>query len=174
MRNRTIAIIAVFVAAFVTVRVVNARNAEYTDSMDQARALMSSLQANNFDLQRIDRRLLKHPDQALAESKSKRNPQRMTFELLDPSGRMGEALAFVCDIYVKMNPVYEGGDSWKVTPTGYFIVGYRDGTVAQVPVADVRYLKSHDPSLGGEIHLVLYPGMRDYDSGVPFLDFWKS
>lgn len=50
---------------------------------------------------------------------------------------LGE-VALYTDLYVKKNIVIYKNEKGDAAPEGFFIVCYRDGTVAKVPVKDVK------------------------------------
>jgi hypothetical protein len=133
---------------------------------------MASLQANEWHPMLIDRELLFLPDQVNAELPSERKPGTQSFSIKSGGPFAGE-IAFESNLYVRMNPTYTEGDFWDFNPTGYFIVGWRNGQVTQVPVDDARLVKKRHPGTGEMVKWAVYPGMKDYSDGRPFRDLGK-
>ena len=174
MIKQAIILSAAFGAAFIFARASGENGAAPAhDPMEQARALMAQLQANDWDTSRIDRLLLRLPDQQFAESKSERGPQFTSFAVT-AKGPRGDELGFYSSLYVRMNPTYVGGDSWEVDPSGHFLVGYKDGRVARVPVVEARMQLRDDIMPGETVAVPVFPGMRGYDTSVPFRDFSRD
>jgi hypothetical protein len=163
---------AVFAASFAVAHTTLRPKTQFADPMDQARALMAELWANGWNVGAIDRSLLFLPDQKHAELPSRRAPGTPSFSV-NSSGPFSDEIAFQSDLYVRMNPAYKGGDFWSVDPTGFFIVGWRNGLVTQVPVEDARIVERRHPKTGETVGFVVFPGMRDYAGGRPFRDIGK-
>jgi hypothetical protein len=78
-----------------------------------------------------------------------------------------EDVAVICDTYVRKNITAQRGGTSSQAPTGFFIVGFKDGRVEKVPVEQVR-VKEY-PMEGASTRRIglLFPGTKGYDPNLP-------
>ncbi len=139
-------------------------------SMRQLRQLMDALRANNWDVTKISRSLLTLPDGRFAENSVLRdhpnilfpNQPRMPDRFFVPEY---EPIAFSTDIYARFNRSYYKGDRSLSHPTGYVIVGWKDGRIEKVPITQVRTFVSRNPAMSSKKDC--YPGMPEYATAKP-------
>lgn len=139
-------------------------------AMEHSRKLLAMLRDANWDLKKVpwEARLL--PDRRFAEKPDMRS-DRVTsycFSCADPSPEYQE-VAFYTGLYARQNTSrYTGrnGPETRSRPTGFYIVGWKDGTVNQVLVQDVRLYRT---SRGTNIPV--FPGMNEYDPNARRLPF---
>lgn len=126
-------------------------------AMAQARNLMKAYQNANGDWSKVDRELLYLDDQKLAEEPMVRAAN--AFLPLRHSLYRGK-VAFFAETYTAKNLAYASGDIVTSRPSGFYIVGYSDGQVKQVPVGEVRWM--HFVEDGDDVWRHVFPGMPEY------------
>ncbi len=142
-------------------------------TMRQLRQLMDALRANNWNPTKVPRSLQTLPDAQFAELPTDRNPAECIafpsmpvpekFKYLqDPEF---EPIAFYTDIYARYNRSYYKGDRSQSHPTGYVIVGWKDGRIEKVPIMQLREFRGSNPNTHGD--LTCYPGMPEYATAKP-------
>ena len=72
-----------------------------------------------------------------------------------------EEVAFYSDLYVTRSLEAIPGVEGALHLGGFYIVGWKDGRVEQVPVADVRVYPH------GDRLMLVFPGMSVYDTSLP-------
>lgn len=100
-------------------------------------------------------RMMLLPDRYMSEDPHQRSDRVSSFCF--PSSDTSPELANVAlysDIYVRHNVSRYRGDVSRARPTGFYIVGFKDGRVLKVPVDDARLLKN------GRL---VFPGTPEYD-----------
>lgn len=135
-------------------------------AMQQSRDLMNALQRNNWNRWAVDQRLLRLPDQDIAETAFKRRPEALSFSLPVGAPYEGE-VAFYSSTYVRHNFSSNSAmpEGIATAPSGFFVVGFTDGRVMQVPVGDVRML--WDTQNSHHVGKYVFPGMSSYSPGLP-------
>ena len=107
-------------------------------AMEQSRQLMAYFKAHPGKFNPIemgtDAGLLFLPDAKYAEDEFMRTMKSTSFAV--PSDEPD--IFFFSNVYARMNRGYYKGDRSKGNATGFFIVGYRNGEVKQIPVSQVR------------------------------------
>lgn len=133
------------------------------DTIAQAQELLVELKKVKWDINRVDYRLLRVPDQDFAEWKAERLPGIETFKARNLNPIYAD-IAFVSDLYVHTDRKIVRGIEAKVEKTGFLIVGWKSGYVEQVPYSSVRFLpKPGEPG----VWLRVWPGMSTYRSDLP-------
>ena len=159
-------------------------------AMQRSGVLMDYLRARNFPNQdNVPREMLTLPDQELSEmpeyrpSFLKAHPPKFAghidtflpaFAIYNPICDIDRPeLAFTCDTYLRRNMrVYKDGH-YITRPAGFVIVGYRNGTIAQVPPEDIRLIADSNRK---ESAIRIYPGCAKYRPDLPkesFVDTGK-
>lgn len=125
---------------------------------------MAALRANGWDRWKVDQALLRLPDQDHAETEFERRPEKLSFTISSLEPYQAE-VAFKCMTYVRNNRGEGGGIEGRVSsPEGFFIVGWKDGRIEQVPIQNVRLLPF---DLNGRaVKLYVFPGMAVYDANL--------
>ena len=136
-------------------------------AMSQCRHLMTLLKEANWDGDRIPLSALQLPDRKFAEDRAYAAALTSSFIItrqksLAPTVPASDPklndLAFYTPIYFRRNSSYYKGDKMRSQPTGFFIVGLKNGNVFQVPVADVRVIRGRTQPV-----VRVFPGMKAYD-----------
>ncbi len=150
-------------------------------AVERTREIIPLLRSVGWDSLKIKASTLQLPDRGLAEDEAYRRPNQPSYLFPNGSGKfmdgdpVYEKVACVSEIYVKANPTYYADDKARFTPGGFYIVGWKDGTVTKVAVRDVRY----NPGIK-EKSVMTFPGMPNYDpkgyrlSTVEFADGIKN
>ncbi len=140
------------------------------ESMRRLRQLLDALRAHNWDSGKVPRSLLTLPDGKYAEDPDSRDypniaipsqPNRPQSQQVPEY----EPIAFYTDIYARYNRSYYKGDRSLSHPTGYVIVGWKDGRIEKVPLMQIRSFVSRNPSIRGELDC--FPGMAEYAAAKP-------
>ena len=138
-------------------------------AMEQSPRLMTLLKANNWSSGGIPMNVLQLPDRRFAEEQVYNRTDELSYVIpfLAPAPQSTSTytndpkeddLAFYTSIYARRNTVYYKGEQVRHHPSGFYIVGLKNGRVFQVPVGDVRQVR------GVTKHIVtLFPGMKAYD-----------
>lgn len=129
-------------------------------AMTQARALIADLRAHDWDWDAIDTSLLHLPDQQYAEWEAQRGTWQYSF--YHCKHPIYDEVAFYCDLYARLNLHIVPGIEGENHPTGFFIVGWKDGRVTQVPVAEARLF-----DIGAQRSKLVFPGMGEYSATLP-------
>lgn len=134
-------------------------------AMQQAQQLMTALQNANGDPTQVvvsNPSLLVLPDHQYAENTFERGDNVASFIFPDDQLPEQSQLVFYCDIYARQNTAIYTESSGQSSPSGYFILGWKDGTVQQVSVASARYVTRADGT-----RVVVFPGMNGYNATAP-------
>ena len=132
------------------------------DAMRRARELLVLMKAENWKTNRIplEPRLL--PDRYMAESPTFHSDYSTSFSF--PSKRLypeyDEEIAFYTSIYARTNAKIYKGDRVVSHPTGFYIVGWKNGDVTKVPVETIRLIPS---TTHPGASIPTFPGMKSYD-----------
>lgn len=139
------------------------KQGDVTGAMQQAHSLLSALSQNGWDPLKVDGNLLTLPDQLYAEYPRQRRANYWSFQMM--SLPVENEVAFYSPLYVRENfRVVQGLEATK-SPEGFFIVGWKNGKVTQVPVAGARsYVWGQG---GGRRGHVVFPGMAVYNAAMP-------
>ena len=145
----------------------NAANQER--AMQQTQKLLDYLKAHNWPTDDLDlpAALLRLPDQSEAEISWNREAHQPSFGLfVSHTNLVNPEIAIVCDLYMRRNSTRYKGGRVAGQASGFFIVGYRDGRVAKVPVEAVRLIAN--PNKPNSM-VKVYPGSRYYRADLPKL-----
>lgn len=125
-------------------------------AMSRATQIMDFLKSKNFgDFVPIPGELATLPDQKLHETDSLRS--KPSFYRLPPT--YYKEAVFWCSLYARTNMVRNGATNVRTSPEGFYIVGYRDGSIKKIPIMSARISQSSvDESV-----LLMFPGEPDYD-----------
>lgn len=141
------------------------------DAVERARRLIVALREANWNSLEVPWEMRVLPDHIYAENKSLRSNRSVSYtEMEIPAMKRApeyDEVAFFTDIYVRQNTSYYRGDKARSNPTGFYIVGWKNGDVTKVPVGDVRVMRSVEP----DKVVWAFPGMRCYDPSKPRLPF---
>lgn len=143
-------------------------------AMTKSHRLLDLLKQADWDVSQIPPEAMQLPDRRLSEDRAFRDdmassfiiPHQRAYGPIPSSDAKHDDLAFYSSIYVRQNTSYYKGDIARSKPSGFYIVGLKNGTVSQVSVADARLVK-------GETHkiAIAFPGMKAYDPNAPKLPF---
>lgn len=132
-------------------------------SLLQAKQLLREMRSANWDVERINPRLLRVPDQNYAPVARLRVPGVPTF-LARKLGPTYENVAFYSSLYVRRTERPRLGKEADVRHEGFLIVGWKNGHIEQVPIRSVRIApKPGDPTIG----LMVWPGLAAYSEDLP-------
>ncbi len=138
-------------------------------AMQHLHQLMAALRANNWDAnpKKVPLALQTLPDAKFAENPADRNGECIFLPNQPDTPKDHyipefEPIAFYTRIYARYNRAYYKGDRSQSHPTGYVIVGWKDGRIEKIPVTQVRQFRSSNSSIPGELDC--YPGMAVYDT----------
>ncbi len=139
--------------------------------MRQLQQLMDALRANNWNPVKVPRSLLTLPDGRFAENPAFRDRPNIVFPSMPTPEKYKkdqvpefEPIAFYTEVYARFNRSYYKGDRSQSQPTGYFIVGWKDGRIEKVPVMQVRTFVSRDARRD---ETYCFPGMPEYAAAKP-------
>lgn len=136
----------------------------------QLHQLLGALRAHNWDSLRVPVSLQTLSDAKFAESPIDRNYEHICFPNQPKMPEKYhipefEQVAFFTNIYARYNRAYYKGDRSQSHPSGFVIVGWKDGRIEKVPIMQLRRFTSSNPDVPGE--MVCYPGMAVYDTAKP-------
>ncbi len=123
----------------------------------QARQLMTALQQANWNETRVDFNLMRLSDAQYAENEDFRPSDRGSFVIYTSDDPDYSEVAFYTPVYAKQNVHRDANGNWTTNPTGVYIVGYRNGNVAQVPAAQLKWIDQPDGTRAG-----VFPGQAAY------------
>lgn len=129
--------------------------------MLQARWLMTELKEADWNPREVNKELLRLPEQDHVDLPNQRASGMPSF-VTDKTHKEYDELAFYSNTFVKQSPLkLVPGKEGEVTVNGFFIVGWKDGRIETVDVADARLYP-----LPGEHHVwvVVFPGMDEYST----------
>jgi hypothetical protein len=129
------------------------------NAMEQARRLMTELQARDFDPQSVGMELLRLPEQDFVSIKSRRAPESRSFVIPVRNSEYDE-VAFICDTFVLWNTRYVRGAEAVSLTTGFYIVGWKNGAINTYDVRDVRLYQLPDRTS----MIPVFPGMDEYST----------
>lgn len=133
------------------------KDGDVDGAMDQSRVLMSKLQQNNWDFASLGRDLLRLPDQDFAQNPELRSMHDTSFCF--PDDPLFRNVAFYSTLYTTRGSGHENTH-------GFYIVGYRDGRVEQVPVSNIRLLPRHGShGVWDEV----WPGIKGYSDSLTLM-----
>jgi len=136
-------------------------------AMKQSEELVAALKERNWERRTVPFTLMHFPDQKYAESSADRDPQVACAAVPDADSKIYKEIAFFTDIYVRRNVLRLKDEQTITNPEGFYIVGYRNGEVKQVPLDEVRLIpQSMKPQ-----YLECFPGQAIYDPSWPKLDY---
>jgi len=132
-------------------------------------ALLRDAKWNSFGVPFAELRL---PDARYAETDALRDPLSTSYAV--PNGVDGDPsnepvyrdVACYTSIYARANPTYYSGERVRFKPSGFYIVGWKDGRVTKVPIGDVRWNKGEKEKVA-----LSFPGMPNYDPSGPRLHY---
>jgi hypothetical protein len=78
-----------------------------------------------------------------------------------------EDIAVICDTYVRKNITAKQSGASSQAPSGFFIVGFKDGRVEKIPVDQVRVKEYPRPGSSNRRIGLLFPGTKEYDPSLP-------
>lgn len=104
---------------------------------------------------RVPRELLFLPDRSMAENETL-NGKHVFFYNISKIPKDWE-IAFYSTLYARANPSHYRNDVTKFKPSGFYIVGWKDGRVTKVPIEDIRMKVMPDG-----IRIATFPGMKVY------------
>ncbi len=137
-------------------------------AMRQLQQLMDALRANNWDPMRVPASLRRLSDAKFSESSDERSTGEAVAFPTQPSAPQDgnapeyERIAFYTGVYARFNRSYYQGDRSQSHPSGYYIVGWKDGRIEKVPTMKVRVFTSRNRRAGAQ--LLCFPGMAEYDT----------
>lgn len=135
-------------------------------TIDRARELIALLRKSNWKIGKgFPREKLTVDDQRYAEFPQDRR-QRTSFGI-PISKPPYEDVAVICDTYVRKNIVARRGGGSSQTPSGFFIVGFKDGRVEKIPVGKVRVKEYRVEGASTRRIGLVFPGTREYDASLP-------
>ena len=138
-------------------------------AMAHSRKLLALLKRNNWDPTPIPFKLWMLPDRKFAEDPFLRKDYVSSYAVMRPDqpAHGFEDVAFTCSIYARQNTKqYKGGMS-RSNPSGFIIVGFKNGNVVKVKQEDVRLVKRPDD----DMVVWTYPGMKIYNPNAPKLPY---
>ncbi len=134
-------------------------------AMRQLHELMDAMRANNWNPIKVPRSLLTLADARFAEDPADRGAAHIVFPSLPDVPECVpeyEPIAFYTNIYARYNRSYYKGDRSQSHPTGYVIVGWKDGRIEKVPIMQVRTFVSRNSDVTD-----CFPGMPEYATAKP-------
>lgn len=171
---RTLAVtLAIVAVGFAVTRIATSaaktpsspKNGGIDNAMQQARKLMAELSEANWNPREVDQSLLRLPEQDYAQNRMDRLPQRDSF-IIPSKFQQYDEVAFYCDTFISRKREIVKGREAELTVTGFFIVGWKDGVINTVDVADVRLVPL--PGVDNTWFHV-FPGMNEYDAGLKYM-----
>jgi hypothetical protein len=132
------------------------------NAMEQARRLLNELRNVEWNPRDVDQALLRLPEQDFVDLPTQRVPDMPSF-ITDKVHRQYDELAFFSNTFVRQSAQIVPGQEAEVTVTGFFIVGWKDGRVNTVDVADVRLFPLPNQD---QVWIWVFPGMDEYASGL--------
>lgn len=87
--------------------------------------------------------LLRLPDRHLAEGKINRLSP-WSFAIVDKNSPNAKDVALYTSVYARQNRSYFRGDNSNAKPSGFYIVGYKNGVVRRIPASQVRSTPGRD------------------------------
>ena len=132
-----------------------------TAAMEQCRHLMALLKENDWSGGGLPMNVLQLPDRQFAEDRAFAEPRTISFVLphqnpkFSASDSKQDDLAFYTTIYARRNSAYYKGEQVRHHPSGFYIVGLKNGDVFQVPIAAVRQVKGTTQN-----GVTVFPGMK--------------
>lgn len=133
---------------------------DIADATSQCHEILRVLKANEWDTASVPFRLQLLPDGKNSPRPEYHDGKTSMFVFPRDHG----AVAFYTDLYIDPHVSYSAGDVATTEPEGFYLVGYRNGEVRQVPLNDARMA----PVTGhpNTRELVL-PGMKAYRKTLP-------
>lgn len=135
------------------------------NAMQQAKRLLSELRDADWNPCEVDQALLRLPEQDTAQNVADRRPGQTSFAVPQHTSVYDE-VALMSNTFVQKNLKIVKGVEGTMEITGYWIVGWKDGRVTAVDVADVRYVPNPEEE---NSWLYVFPGMDEYDSALTAL-----
>ncbi len=128
------------------------------EAMQQTTRLVAALKANDWDPFRVPHALIMLPDAKYAQYNNLNDPLAgsFVFPILqkEPDSPVQDKIAVYSEVYVRTNTKIFKNDRATFAPSGFFVVGWKDGRVEKVPIGDVRYVKM------GKYYTAVFPGMN--------------
>jgi len=126
-----------------------------------AKNLLTELKNNGWDPWKVEFAKFRVSDQNMSQNPRLRGPEANTFIAhgIDQSVYGGQ-VAFWTDLYTRVNKNVAPGHEADVSSEGFYIVGWKDGHVSRVPVAELRYQKT--TYQGNDAASFIFPGMTQY------------
>ena len=130
-------------------------------AMAQAKVLLSELRDADWEIRKVDQRLLNLPERGL-RGEAKDDPHAPSF-MRDSVHPEYDEVAFICSTFVDRELTVVPGIEGTLSITGFYIVAWKSGQIDKIDVRDVRLLaiKAGEPSW-----IRVFPGMDEYDAGL--------
>ena len=133
-------------------------------TLQEARNLMTALQEHGWnwaDVRRYHDGQFRPPDQDFAYDELLRESSQ-PFSQLDLEPLYRDEIAFYTDLYVRNDFERIPGVEGRAHYSGFWIVGWRNGNITRVPMADVRLLQ-----VSSDRRVYVFPGMSAYRDDLP-------
>lgn len=135
-------------------------------TVERGRELVALLRESDWKITKgFPREKLTVADQRLAEFPQDRKQQ--TSFGIPKSQPPYEDIAIICDTYVRKNITAKRSGESSQAPSGFFIVGFKDGRVEKIPVDKVRVKEYPRPGSSNRRIGLLFPGTKEYDPNLP-------
>lgn len=138
-------------------------------AMEHSHKLLAMLRDVNWNYLRTPVAMWFLPDRQFAEKETFRSNQTASYGFPRPDDPDWAEVAFTCDIYLRQNTSQYSGQGSRSRPSGFVIVGWKNGSVTQVRPQDIRLANT---SRGRNVWV--YPGMRIYDPVAPAPAFVRN
>jgi hypothetical protein len=139
---------------------INRKNVDA--ALKQTHDLVLALRQVDGDPFKVPKELGRLPDAIYASDPGKRDIHTGSFAYAklraEPDAISQSDVSVYSDIYVHSDPAYYKGDRVQFNPSGFYIVGWKDGRVSTVAVDDVRVVAT-----GRHGTVPVFPGMKEYD-----------
>lgn len=140
-------------------------------AMNQAHQLIDYLRLNNWPSDiKVPLELRRLPEQKYDEIPGNRDEHEPSFILYDPTLNLATPeVAFVSKTFYRRNVSRYKEDIGETTtsrPSGFFIVGYRDGRIEKIAPSAVRMIA--DPNQP-QAAVETFPGCQSYRDDLPHL-----
>jgi hypothetical protein len=141
-------------------------------AIEQAKRLVAELREANWDVSKVDQKLLRLPEQDFKQSWADRRPSAQSFAIprtapeyaTSPERTVFDEVALTSSTFV--NYVPRNGKSGDSTREGYYIIAWMDGRITTVDAPEARYFAV--PGREGD-YFTVYPGMDEYDKALTAL-----
>lgn len=134
--------------------------ADVEGAISQCKTILSILKQNDWDPSAVPFPMQVLPDGRRSPRAEMRDGKTSMFVFPRDHGKV----AFYTDLYIDPKVSYSSGDVATTEPEGFYLVGYRNGEVRQVPLADARMAPVTGRPNTSELVL---PGMKAYRKTLP-------